>query len=164
MASMDAISRNLMLDSLREYAKRRIPFDLIRELDEKNEFPADILREMYDRDTLGVHLLMIPEEYGGVSGGTFDIYRICEALARIDLGIATGVFATFLGTDPLNQGGTEEQKEKWLRRIASENLLVAYGAKRGTFPWPLLAATVSPLGPIGCSAGIEYLARRRRVA
>ncbi len=43
-------------------------------------------------------------------------------------------------------------------------LLVAYGAKRGTFPWALLAATVSPLGPIGCSVGIEYLARRRRVA
>jgi hypothetical protein len=43
-------------------------------------------------------------------------------------------------------------------------MLVAYGAKRGTFPWPLLAATVSPLGPVGSSAGIEYLARRRRVA
>jgi hypothetical protein len=43
-------------------------------------------------------------------------------------------------------------------------LLVAYGARRGTFPWTLLAATVSPLGPIGSSAGIEYLARRRRVA
>ena len=43
-------------------------------------------------------------------------------------------------------------------------LLVAYGARRGTFPWALLAATVSPLGPIGSSAGIEYLARRRRVA
>lgn len=128
MASMDTISRNLMLDSLREYAKRRIPFDLIRELDEKNECPTDILKEMYDKDSLGVHLLMIPEEYGGVSGGTFDIYRICELLARIDLGIATGVFATFLGTDPLNQGGTTEQKEKWLKRIASENLLVAYGA------------------------------------
>lgn len=43
-------------------------------------------------------------------------------------------------------------------------LLVAHGARRGTFPWPLLAATVSPLGPIGSTAGIEYLARRRRVA
>ena len=128
MASIDTISRNLMLDSLREYAKRRIPFDLIRELDEKNEFPADILKEMYDHDILGLHLLMVPSEYGGVSGGTFDIYRVCELLARIDLGIATGVFATFLGTDPLNVGGTSEQKEKWLRRIASENLLVAYGA------------------------------------
>ncbi len=43
-------------------------------------------------------------------------------------------------------------------------LLVAYGCKRRTFPWPLLAATVSPLGPVGSTAGIEYLARRRRVA
>ncbi len=43
-------------------------------------------------------------------------------------------------------------------------LLVAYGCQRKTFPWPLLAATVSPLGPVGSTAGIEYLARRRRVA
>ena len=40
-------------------------------------------------------------------------------------------------------------------------LLVAQGCRRGTFPWPLLAATVSPLGPVGSTAGIEYLARRR---
>jgi hypothetical protein len=40
-------------------------------------------------------------------------------------------------------------------------LLVAYGCRRGTFPWPLLAATVSPLGPVGSTAGIEYLARTR---
>ena len=43
-------------------------------------------------------------------------------------------------------------------------LLVAYGCRRGTFPWPLLAATVSPLGPVGSTAGIEYLARRRRAS
>jgi hypothetical protein len=43
-------------------------------------------------------------------------------------------------------------------------LLVAHGCRRRTFPWPLLAATVSPLGPVGSTAGIEFLARRRRVA
>ena len=32
-------------------------------------------------------------------------------------------------------------------------LLVARGCRRRIFPWPLLAATVSPLGPIGCTAG-----------
>jgi len=125
---MDAISRNLMLDSLRDYAKRRLPYDFIRQHDADNEFPAEILKEMTDPAILGVHLLMIPTKYGGVSGGTYDIYRFCEALAHIDLGIATSVFATFLGTDPLNVGGTEEQKEKWLTRIAEERLLVAYAA------------------------------------
>jgi hypothetical protein len=43
-------------------------------------------------------------------------------------------------------------------------VLVARGCVRGVFPWPLLAATVSPLGPVGSTAGLEYLARRRRVA
>ena len=43
-------------------------------------------------------------------------------------------------------------------------LLVAWGCRRGTFPWPLLAATVSPLGPVGSTVGFEYLARRRRVS
>jgi hypothetical protein len=41
-------------------------------------------------------------------------------------------------------------------------LAVALGCRRGVFPWPLLAATVSPLGPIGSSLGLEYLARRER--
>jgi uncharacterized membrane protein len=40
-------------------------------------------------------------------------------------------------------------------------LLVARGCRRGIFPWALLAATVSPLGPVGSTAGIEYLVRRR---
>jgi hypothetical protein len=43
-------------------------------------------------------------------------------------------------------------------------LLVAHGARRRIFPWWLLAATVSPLGPIGSSAGLEYLARRKSLS
>jgi hypothetical protein len=40
-------------------------------------------------------------------------------------------------------------------------LAVAHGCRRRVFPWPLLAATVSPLGPVGSSIGLEYLKRRR---
>ncbi|MBU2530691.1 MAG: acyl-CoA dehydrogenase family protein [Elusimicrobia bacterium] len=128
MASMDTLSRELMLDSLRNYAKKNLTHEFLKEMDDKNEFPTEILKEMYDQSILGVHLLLIPKEYGGISGGTFDVYRVCEVLARIDLGIATGVFATFLGTDPLSVGGTDDQKEEWMTRIAKENLLVAYAA------------------------------------
>ena len=42
-------------------------------------------------------------------------------------------------------------------------LLVYEGGRRRVFPWPLLAATVSPLGPLGSSLGIEFLRRRRGV-
>lgn len=39
---------------------------------------------------------------------------------------------------------------------------VAAGCRRRVFPWPVLAATVSPLGPVGSTIGIELTARRRR--
>src|SRR5207248_8079979 len=57
-----------------------------------------------------------------------DVYRVCEGMARIDLGIATAVLATFLGSDPITVGATPEQKKLWLSRIAEEGLLFAYGA------------------------------------
>jgi alkylation response protein AidB-like acyl-CoA dehydrogenase len=56
------------------------------------------------------------------------VYRLCEELARIDLGIATGLLATSLGSDPIAVGGTLEQKKRWLGRIATEGMLMAYGA------------------------------------
>ena len=41
-------------------------------------------------------------------------------------------------------------------------IAVAAGCARRVFPWPLLAATVSPLGPVGSTIGLELLSRRRR--
>ncbi|MDR0645758.1 MAG: acyl-CoA dehydrogenase family protein [Elusimicrobiota bacterium] len=128
MSKIDLLTRELMLESIKHYAKTKIPFDLIREHDAKNEYPANLIKDMYKPDVLGVNLLLIPEEYGGLGGATTDIYRICESLARVDLGIATSVFATFLGSDPLSVGGTPEQKKYWFSRMAKEGLLVAYGA------------------------------------
>jgi hypothetical protein len=39
-------------------------------------------------------------------------------------------------------------------------LAIFYGCRRGTFPWPVLAAAVSPLGPLGSTVAIEIAARR----
>ena len=63
-----------------------------------------------------------------MGGGTFDVYCICEEMARIDLGVATSVLATFLGSDPIFVGATPAQKKIWLTRIADEGILFAYGA------------------------------------
>ena len=43
-------------------------------------------------------------------------------------------------------------------------IAVAVGCARRVFPWPLLAATVSPLGPVGSTIGLELLSRGRRRA
>ncbi|HXE05571.1 MAG TPA: acyl-CoA dehydrogenase family protein [Bryobacteraceae bacterium] len=118
----------LSLKSLRDFAKKRLPDETLIELDERDECPLDIVRYMCDPDRLGIQLLFIPEEYGGLGGGAFDVYCICEEMARIDLGIATAVLATFLGSDPITVGATPEQKKHWLSRISNEGLLFAYGA------------------------------------
>ena len=118
----------LSLKSLKEFAKKRLPDETLIELDERDECPIEIVRDMCDPDKLGIQLLFVPEEFGGMGGGTFDVYCICEEMARIDLGIATSVLATFLGSDPITVGATPEQKKIWLSRIAEEGLLFAYGA------------------------------------
>jgi len=118
----------LSLKSLKEFAKKRLPDETLIELDERDECPLEIVRDMCSPDKLGIQLLFIPEEFGGMGGGTFDVYCICEEMARIDLGVATSVLATFLGSDPITVGATPEQKKFWLSRIADEGLLFAYGA------------------------------------
>ena len=118
----------LSLKSLRDFAKKRLPDQELIDLDERDECPLEIVRHMCSPDKLGIQLLFIPEEYGGFGGGAFDVYCICEEMARIDLGIATAVLATFLGSDPITVGATPEQKKLWLTRIAEEGVLFAYGA------------------------------------
>lgn len=118
----------LSLKSLKDFAKKRLPDEVLRDLDERDECPLDVVHDMCSPDKLGIQLLFIPEEFGGLGGGAFDVYCICEEMARIDLGVATAVLATFLGSDPITVGATPEQKKTWLTRIAEEGLLFAYGA------------------------------------
>src|ERR1700752_3590382 len=118
----------LSLKSLRDFAKKRLPDEVLRELDDRDECPIEIVHHMCNPDQLGIQLLFVPEEYGGMGGGAFDVYCICEEMARIDLGVATSVLATFLGSDPITVGATPEQKKKWLGKIADEGILFAYGA------------------------------------
>ncbi len=128
MAGLDADTLNMVLSTLQKYADRRLTPDFLLKLDHDDEFPRDVLNELYDPNQLGLHLLFIPEDYGGLGGGAYDVYRVSEVMAAVDLGVATGVLATFLGTDPITVGGTEAQKTHWMGRIADEGLLVAYGA------------------------------------
>src|SRR5579872_6766787 len=118
----------LSLKSLRDFARKKLPDEELIALDERDECPIEVVRHMCSPDKLGIQLLFIPEEYGGFGGGAFDVYCICEEMARIDLGVATAVLATFLGSDPITVGATPEQKKLWLGRIAEEGILFAYGA------------------------------------
>ena len=118
---------DFIIEAINDYSKENLSTPRLLELDEKDEFPINEIRQMCG-EGLGLHLIFIPEEFEGMGGGAYDSYRVCETMARIDLGVATGIFATFVGADPIVFGATDEQKKKWLTRIAIEGLLLAYGA------------------------------------
>ena len=127
-AGLDLPSLNLMLEGLTDFVDAALSPDLQLQLDHEDRCPEDIVRAMSDPMTLGVQLVFIPEQYGGMDGDAFDSYRVCEVLARKDIGLATAVFATFLGSDPIVVGATEEQKKEWLGAIAEQGVVFAYGA------------------------------------
>ena len=124
---LDRDTFNLVMSSITDYAEHELDDATLIEIDTKDEFPEEIVRGLCG-DVLGVSLLFIPEQYGGMGGDAFDVYRVSELLAGVDLGIATGALATFLGSDPIVFGGTEEQKARWIGAIAEQGLLMAYGA------------------------------------
>ncbi|MBN8638531.1 MAG: acyl-CoA dehydrogenase family protein, partial [Anaerolineae bacterium] len=95
MPRLDSDTRDMILDTLRKYADKKLTPEYLRELDHKDEFPREVLAELYDPSQLGLHLMFIEEADDGLGGGAYDIYRVSELMASIDLGIATGVLATF---------------------------------------------------------------------
>jgi len=147
----------LSLKSLRDFAKKKLPDETLRELDERDECPLDIVHHMCSPDQLGIQLLFVPEDCGGFGGGAFDVYLVCEEMARIDLGVATSVLATFLGSDPITVGATPEQKKHWLSRIAQEGILFAYGATEPEAGSDLgaLKTTADPVRQDGRVAGYK---------
>ncbi|HSL59476.1 MAG TPA: acyl-CoA dehydrogenase family protein [Acidimicrobiales bacterium] len=127
IAGLDSDTLDMVLDSIAMFVERELPDAKLLELDHADEFPEDVVRAMCG-DQLGISLLFIPETYGGMGGGAFDVYRVCEVMASVDVGVATGVLATFLGSDPIVFGGTEDQRARWLTQLAEQGLLMAYGA------------------------------------
>jgi len=122
---LDPELRQMVLDTVGQLKKRLLSKEMVLEWDQKEIFPEDKIREMLGPE-IGLQLLMIPEQYGGMGGGARDSCIVTRAMSKICLGIGTAFFAIQLGADPLVVGGTQEQKQKWLGKIAEGQALVAY--------------------------------------
>lgn len=93
------------------------------ELDEKEEFPWDILKEMAKLDLFGI---FIPEAYGGLGFGCFENALAIEQIAWGCAGVATTYAANGLAAYPILLFGSEEQKKKYLSEIAKGKKLAAF--------------------------------------
>jgi alkylation response protein AidB-like acyl-CoA dehydrogenase len=166
MARLDAEMLDQILTTLGEYAEKNLPPSRLLEMELGHDFPEKVMKDLYDPGQIGLHLLTIPEEQGGLGGGAYDIYRVSETMASIDLGIATGVLATFLGTDPINVGATPEQKAEWLSELAEKGQFYAYGATEPQAGSDLgaLTTTAVPVHEDGRVVGYRLSGRKQWIS
>ncbi len=99
------------------------------ELDEKEEFPWAIMKDLADTDMFGV---FIPEEYGGVGGGCFELCLVMEELSRLCCGVAVSYAASALGSLTLLEYGSEVQKQRYLPDIARGQRLAGFALTEET--------------------------------
>ena len=107
-----------------EFAEKEIR-PITREIDASGQFPLEVVRKMGGLGLLG---LPIPEEYGGSGADTVSYAIAVEEVSRVSGSIGITLAAhTSLGLYPIYRFGSEEQKRKYLPRLALGQGLAAFG-------------------------------------
>jgi alkylation response protein AidB-like acyl-CoA dehydrogenase len=91
--------------------------------DRHDEFPWDIVEVLARADLFRV---FVPEEYGGLGMGILELCLVGEELSRACAGIALALLGTALGVEPILAAGTDEQKKRFLPRVAAGQTLAAF--------------------------------------
>ena len=114
----------LFLQMIREFAEKEVK-PLAAEVDEQERFPMETVEKM---SKIGLMGIPVPKQYGG-QGSTNQIYTMAvEELSRVCA--TTGVIVsahTSLCIAPILENGTEEQKAKYLPKLASGEWIGAFG-------------------------------------
>ena len=120
--------QELIRSLARRVAEERI-LPVRAELDENEEFPWAIIKDLADADLFRI---FIPEEYDGLGERVFTLCLAVEELSRACGGVAVTYAADALGATPILLYGNEEQKRKYLPDIASGARLTAFGLTEPT--------------------------------
>jgi alkylation response protein AidB-like acyl-CoA dehydrogenase len=125
-----------ILKAVRTFVDEKI-LPVATELEHKDEYPTDIVEGLKE---LGIFGLMIPEEYGGIGESLLTYALVVEEIARGWMSVSGVINTHFIVAYMLMQHGTEEQKQKYLPRMAT-------GEVRGAFSMsePALGSDVSAI-------------------
>ncbi len=126
---------------VRDFANKNIrPY--MMEWDETQKFPLETMQEMGKLGILGV---LVPEEYGGAGLGYFEYISVIEEVAKVCSSIGLSVAAhNSLCTGHILYFGNEEQKKRWLPKLATGEWIGAWGLTE--------ANTGSDAGNMRCTA------------
>jgi len=114
----------LIRQTAQDFAETRIK-PHVMEWDEAQHFPVDLFKEMGQLGFMGV---LVPEQYGGAGLGYQEYITIIDEIAQVCGSIGLSVAAhNSLCTGHILQFGTEEQKQRWLPKLATAEWIGAWG-------------------------------------
>jgi len=114
--------QRMIRDLARQIAREKIA-PLAAQVDETESYPEDSIRALIQHELYGI---WVPEQYGGSDMGCLALALACEEIAWACAATATQYLDQPLGGLPILLFGTEDQKRKYLPRLASGELLAAY--------------------------------------
>jgi len=138
----------MIKDLCRQITEEKIK-PVAAQLDQTEKFPRDIMKVMAESDLFG---LFLPEEYGGMGGGVFDLCLATEEFSRGCGGIAVCYAASALGAYPILLFGSDEQKKKYLPPLAKGEKMAAFGLTE-----PAAGSDASALQTTATKDGDHYI-------
>jgi len=116
--------QTMLKDTIRRFMETEIPREVAVEIDEKDEFPHELLQKLCDLGFMGIN---VPEEYGGQGGNIIDEMIFFEEISKRlpVLAWAAGNIILY-GSAIIGVNGSEEQRRKYLPRLAKGELIFAY--------------------------------------
>jgi alkylation response protein AidB-like acyl-CoA dehydrogenase len=117
-------NQKMIADMIQQFGKQNItPF--VREWDDNQTFPVDVFKKLGELGLMGV---LVPTEYGGSGFSYTEYVTAIEQLSILDPSIGLSMAAhNSLCTGHILQFGNEEQKNKWLPKLASAEWIGAWG-------------------------------------
>ena len=115
--------QKLIRDTVRQFMETEVR-PLVKELEREEKFPLDLLKKIADMGCCG---MLMPEEWGGPGLDTVSYVLMIEEVARVYTAMSTALGVTNSAVQiPLLQFGTEEQKQKYLKRLATGEILGSF--------------------------------------
>lgn len=122
---------------------------IAKECDRKEHYPKELIKKVGDLGFIGT---MVPEKYGGTGLGWTEHAMIVEQFSRVDLGLTIVAVSTMFGSENILLYGTEEQRQKYLPKLVTGELISA-----GAYTEPNAGTDVAATKTRAVKSGDEWV-------
>src|SRR5438105_13791259 len=149
--------QKLIRDTVRQFMETEVrPF--VKEWEKQERFPAEAIQKLGEMGCCG---MLVPDEWGGPGLDTVSYVLMLEEVARVYTAMSTALGVTNSAVQaPLAEFGTEQQKQKYLKRLASGEILGSFcltEAAAGSDAAGIQTTAVRSVATPGCAPGLYHL-------